>query len=138
MYASLSITKKMMFMRLSIRILLTTMMKSSILTMNSLTYTHKEGYSPTLPPCTHLPYYPTLLPRTPIGAPMSITNALTGIIAQATKLIQTHADKAIGNMTIEKALDTIERMQAIRDREAIYAKERACKSCIKKAHKRKG
>ena len=69
---------------------------------------------------------------------MNIPYALTGIIAQATKLIQAHADKAIGNMTIEKALDTIERMQAIRDREAIYAKERACKSCIKKAHKHKG
>ncbi len=69
---------------------------------------------------------------------MSITNTLTGIIAQATKLVQTHADKAIGNMTIDKALSTIERIQAIRDRESVYARERACKSCIKKAQKRKG
>ena len=68
---------------------------------------------------------------------MNITNALTGIIAHATKLVQTHADKAIGNMTIDNALTTIERLQAIRDREAIYARERACKACIKKAHKRK-
>ena len=69
---------------------------------------------------------------------MNITNALTSIIAQATALIQKHADKAIGDMHIDKALSTIERMQAIRDREAIYAQERACKSCIKKAQKRKG
>ena len=69
---------------------------------------------------------------------MSITNTLTGIIAQATALVQKHADRAIGDMTIDKALSTIERMQAIRDREAVYAQERACKSCIKKAHKRKG
>ena len=69
---------------------------------------------------------------------MSITNTLTGIIAQATALVQKHADRAIGDMTIDKALSTIERMQAIRDREAVYAQERACKACIKKAHKRKG
>ena len=69
---------------------------------------------------------------------MNITNALTGVIAHATKLIQTHADKAIGNMTIDNALSTIERLQAIRDRESIYARERACKACIKKAQKRKG
>ena len=68
---------------------------------------------------------------------MNITNALTGIIAHATKLVQTHADKAIGNMTIDNALTTIERLQAIRDRESVYTRERACKSCIKKAHKRK-
>lgn len=66
---------------------------------------------------------------------MNITNTLTGIIAQATALIQKHADRAIGDMRIDEALATIERMQAIRDREAIYAQERACKSCIKKAQK---
>jgi len=69
---------------------------------------------------------------------MNITNTLTGIIAHATKLVQTHADKAIGNMTIDNALGTIERLQAIRDRESIYTREKACKSCIKKAHKHKG
>jgi len=68
---------------------------------------------------------------------MSITNTLTGIIAHATKLVQTHTDKAIGDMTLEKALSTIERLQAIRDREAVYTQERACKGCIKKAQKRK-
>ena len=68
---------------------------------------------------------------------MNITNALTAVIAKATALVQTHADRAIGNMTLEKALHTIERLQAIRDREAVYAQERACKSCIKKAQKRK-
>ena len=67
---------------------------------------------------------------------MNITNALTSIIAQATALIQKHADKAIGDMTIDKALSTIERMQAIRDREAVYAREKACKACIKKAQKK--
>ena len=69
--------------------------------------------------------------------PMNITNALTAVIAKATALVQTHADRAIGNMTLEKALHTIERLQAIRDREAVYAQERACKACIKKAQKRK-
>ena len=68
---------------------------------------------------------------------MNITNTLTGVIAQATKLLQAHADKAIGNMTIDKALSTIERLQAIRDRESTYAQERACKSCIKKAQKKR-
>ena len=68
---------------------------------------------------------------------MNITNTLTTIIAQATSLIEKHAQKAIGNMTIDKALDTIERMQAIRDREATYAQERACKACIKKAQKKR-
>lgn len=69
---------------------------------------------------------------------MNIANTLTGIIAQATALIEEHAQKHIGNMTIEQALDTIERVQALRDREAVYAQERACKACIKKAQKRKG
>ena len=68
---------------------------------------------------------------------MNITNALTSIIAQATALIQKHADKAIGNMSIEHALSTIERMQAIRDREAVYAREKACKACMKKAQKKR-
>ena len=96
---------------------------------------------PTVLPYPHAPAYtstPLPYPPTHLGAPMNITNALTSIIAQATALIQKHADKAIGNMRIEQALDTIERMQAIRDREAIYAQEKACKSCIKKAQKRKG
>ena len=66
-----------------------------------------------------------------------ITTALTKVIEEATKLIQKHADKTIGDMTIEKALTTIERLQVIRDREAVYARERACKSCIKKAQKKK-
>lgn len=66
-----------------------------------------------------------------------ITTTLTKVIAEATSLIEKHAQNAIGGMTIEKALDTIERLQTIRDREATYAKERACKSCIKKAQKRK-
>lgn len=69
---------------------------------------------------------------------MNITNTLTGIIAHATKLVQTHADKAIGNMSIDHALATIERVQAIRDRESVYAQERACTSCIKKTQKQKG
>ena len=69
---------------------------------------------------------------------MNITNTLTGIIAQATALIEEHAQKHIGNMRIDEALSTIERLQALRDREAIYAQERACKACIKKAQKRKG
>jgi hypothetical protein len=68
---------------------------------------------------------------------MNITNTLTGIIAHATKLVQTHADKAIGNMTIDNALGTIERLQAIRDRESTYAQERACKACTKKVQKKK-
>ena len=68
---------------------------------------------------------------------MNITNTLTAVIAKATALVQAHADKAIGNMSIDHALVTIERLQAIRDREAVYAQERACKACIKKAHKRK-
>ncbi len=83
-------------------------------------------------PPTLLPYYPTHR-----STPMNITNALTGIIAHATKLIQTHADKAIGNMSMDNALSTIERLQAIRDRESLYVQERACKPCIKKAQKRK-
>ena len=69
---------------------------------------------------------------------MNITNTLTEIIAHATKLVQTLADKAIGNMSIDHALATIERVQAIRDRESVYAQERACKSCIKKTQKQKG
>ena len=68
---------------------------------------------------------------------MNITNTLTAVIAKATNLVQTHADRAIGDMTIDKALATIERLQAIRDREAVYAQERACKACIKKAQKKK-
>lgn len=68
---------------------------------------------------------------------MNITNKLTNVITQATNLLENNALKLISNMSIEKALDTIERLQAIRDREAIYAKERACKSCIKKAQKKK-
>jgi hypothetical protein len=82
---------------------------------------------------------PTLLPLYPThrSTPMNITNALTGIIAHATKLVQTHADKAIGDMTIDKALSTIERLQTIRDRESTYARERACKSCIKKVQKKR-
>ena len=68
---------------------------------------------------------------------MNITNTLTAVIAKATTLVQTHADRAIGDMTIDKALATIERLQAIRDREAVYAQERACKSCIKKAQKKR-
>lgn len=66
-----------------------------------------------------------------------ITTTLTKVIAEATSLIEKHAQNAIAGMTIEKALDTIERLQTIRDREAAYGKERACKSCIKKAQKRK-
>lgn len=68
---------------------------------------------------------------------MNTTNTLTGIIAQATILIEKHAERAIGDMTIDHALETIERIQAIRDREAIYAQERACKACIKKAQKKR-
>ena len=68
---------------------------------------------------------------------MNITNTLTAVIAKATNLVQTHADRAIGNMSIDHALATIERLQTIRDREAVYAQERACKACIKKAQKKK-
>jgi len=68
---------------------------------------------------------------------MNITNTLTAVIAKATALVQAHADRAIGDMTIDKALATIERLQAIRDREAVYAQERACKACIKKAQKKR-
>ena len=68
---------------------------------------------------------------------MNITNTLTTIIEQATTLIEKQALKDIGNMTIEEALDIIERMQDIRDREAIYAREKACKACIKKVQKKK-
>ena len=68
---------------------------------------------------------------------MNITSKLSTIIEQAISLIEKQAQKHIGNMTIEKALDTIERMQAIRDHEAIYAQERACKACIKKAQKKR-
>lgn len=67
---------------------------------------------------------------------MNLPNVLTKLIEQATNLIQNNADRVIGNMTIDKALQTIERLQEIRDREAVYSKQRACNSCIKKALKK--
>lgn len=65
------------------------------------------------------------------------TSTLTATITEATALIEKHIQKHIGNMTIEQALNIIEHMQSIRDREAIYAQEKACKACKKKAQKHK-
>lgn len=64
-------------------------------------------------------------------------HTLSTIIEEAITLIENNVSKHVGNMSLVQAIDTIERLQMIREREAQYTKQKACKACIKKAQKKK-
>jgi len=65
---------------------------------------------------------------------MNTTRTLSQVIAQAVTLIENNAQSLIGNMSINDALHVIERLQAIRDAEAIHAHMNT-KACIKACSK---
>ena len=68
---------------------------------------------------------------------MTTTDILTKVIKDTTERIEAQAPTLTGGMTITQAIGFLERLQAIRDREAVYLRQKACKACIKKAQKNK-
>ena len=68
---------------------------------------------------------------------MNIEDVLSLIIARTTDTLELNSDRAIGDMTIDKALTTIQRLQDIRDREAQYVRSKFKSPYVKKAQKKK-
>jgi hypothetical protein len=68
---------------------------------------------------------------------MTTTDILTKVIKDTTERIEAQSLSLISGMSINQTIPFLERLQAIRDREAVYAREKACKACIKKAQKNK-